>query len=85
MTFEDWTDVMYETMRVYPLSWMYYLTFIFFTAFAFLNMIIGIVVNVLEEEHQEQSRMEGEPTLKEVQAELREVKAMLLALNKNND
>lgn len=51
MTFEDWTDVMYETMTVYPLSWIYYLTFIFFTAFAFLNMVIGIVVNVMEEEH----------------------------------
>ena len=51
MTFEDWTDVMYETMTVYPLGWIFYLTFIFFTAFAFLNMVIGIVVNVMEEEH----------------------------------
>ncbi len=85
MTFEDWTDVMYETMTVYGFSWVYYLTFIFFTAFAFLNMIIGIVVNVLEEEHQEQNRLDGEPTLREVQAELREIKAMLLALNTHND
>lgn len=51
MTFEDWTDVMYETQEFYPLSWIFYLTFIFFTAFAFLNMVIGIVVNVMEEEH----------------------------------
>ena len=50
MTFEDWTDVMYETMAHYPLSWIYYLTFIFFTAFAFLNMVIGIVVNTLNDE-----------------------------------
>ena len=50
MTFEDWTDVMYETMAVYPLSWIFYLSFIFLTTFAFLNMVIGIVVNVLEEE-----------------------------------
>lgn len=50
MTFEDWTDVMYETMAVYPLSWVFYLSFIFFTAFAFLNMVIGIVVNTLHEE-----------------------------------
>ncbi|MGH1440655.1 MAG: ion transporter [Cellvibrionaceae bacterium] len=70
MTFEDWTDVMYETMEVYPFSWTFYLTFIFFTAFAFLNMIIGIVVNVLEEEHREQDRREGEPTLQELQADL---------------
>ncbi len=79
MTFEDWTDVMYETMDVYPLSWIFYLTFIFFTAFAFLNMIIGIVVNVLEEEHRELDREQGEPTLKELEAELKEIKALLKA------
>jgi len=77
MTFEDWTDVMYETMEVYPFSWIFYLSFIFFTAFAFLNMIIGIVVSVLEEEHREQSREEGEPTLKELQVEIRELKTMI--------
>jgi voltage-gated sodium channel len=54
-TFEDWTDIMYETMDFYPLSWIFYLTFIFFTAFVFLNMMIGIVVGVLQEEHDKQS------------------------------
>ncbi len=81
MTFEDWTDVMYETMAVYSFSWAYYLTFIFFTAFAFLNMIIGIVVNVLEEEHQsaraEQERQSGQPTLLELQQQLDEIKVLL--------
>ena len=24
-TYEDWTDVMYETMEVYQLSWIYYI------------------------------------------------------------
>lgn len=52
MTFEDWTDVMYESMAVYQFSWIYYLSFIFFTTFAFLNMIIGVVVNVLNDEHE---------------------------------
>jgi voltage-gated sodium channel len=50
-TFESWTSVMYETMAVYSLSWIYYLTFIFFSAFVFFNMMIGIVVEVLDEEH----------------------------------
>jgi voltage-gated sodium channel len=54
MTLEDWTDVMYETMAVYPMSWVFYISFICLTAFAFLNMLIGIVVNVLEEEHQKE-------------------------------
>nr|WP_199610547.1 ion transporter [Flocculibacter collagenilyticus] len=74
MTFEDWTDVMYETMEVYPLSWSFYLTFIFFTAFAFLNMVIGIVVNVMEQEH-EKARKEAaeendEPTLADLQQQI---------------
>lgn len=51
-TFEDWTDVMYETMEVYPLSWMFYLSFIFIVAFVFLNMMIGIVLDVMQKEHE---------------------------------
>jgi voltage-gated sodium channel len=51
MTFEDWTDVMYETMEIYPLSWMYYFVFIALTSFTFLNMIIGIIIETLNEEH----------------------------------
>ncbi|WP_299769273.1 ion transporter [uncultured Pseudoteredinibacter sp.] len=84
MTFEDWTDVMYETMAVYKLSWIFYLTFIFFTAFAFLNMIIGIVVNVLEEEHnrerQEAAEASGEPTMFDLQDQLKDIQEQLAHL-----
>jgi len=65
-TFEDWTDVMYETMTVYPLSWIYYLSFIFVVAFVFLNMMIGIVLDVLQREHQEFDRETGEGEAGEV-------------------
>ena len=51
VTFEDWTDVMYETMTVYPWSWVYYLSFIFFNAFVFLNMMIGIVIEKMQAEN----------------------------------
>ncbi|QBZ82548.1 ion transporter [Hydrogenovibrio crunogenus] len=67
-TFEDWTDVMYETMAVYSLSWIYYLTFIFFSAFVFLNMMIGIVVEVLDEEHKKMIALEEEVASNEVMA-----------------
>ena len=79
MTFEDWTDVMYETMAVYSFSWFYYLTFIFLSAFAFLNMVIGIVVNVIEEEHRKERErhLPNQPTMTELQSEIRELKALL--------
>jgi voltage-gated sodium channel len=79
MTFEDWTDVMYETMEVYPLSWFYYLSFIFFTAFAFLNMVIGIVVNVLEEESARiKKEAHEELTLEDLDEKLEELKTLIL-------
>ncbi|MEP4890314.1 MAG: ion transporter [Aliiglaciecola sp.] len=88
MTFEDWTDVMYETMEVYPLSWIFYLTFIFLSAFAFLNMVIGIVVNVMEQEN-EKARSEkmlelGEPTIADLSKQLSDIHLQLNKLNQNN-
>ena len=85
MTFEDWTDVMYETMDAgFGWSWIFYLSFIFLTAFAFLNMIIGIVVKVLEEEHQRErdalneSEADGaEPNLRDIQQQLVELRALV--------
>ena len=77
MTFEDWTDVMYATLEVYSWSWIYYLTFIFFTAFAFLNMVIGIVVNVMEQEHAS-ARAETEPSMAELSAQIAELKALVV-------
>ncbi len=88
MTFEDWTDVMYETMVVYPLSWTFYLTFIFFTAFAFLNMVIGIVVRVLDEENERMKAEElgHEPcTLDKLRDEIQALKAEIRQLNSNSD
>lgn len=83
MTFEDWTDVMYETMDVYPLSWIFYLSFIFFTAFAFLNMVIGIVVNVMHAEtekmQQDKEQDRPEPSLQEVQRQLLRLQRLLEA------
>jgi voltage-gated sodium channel len=88
-TFEDWTDVMYETMVIHPLSWIYYLSFIFLTAFIFLNMMVGTILEVMSEEH-ENYRAEqhgetgegGEPAsraqIEKLESELAEIKAILL-------
>lgn len=83
-TFEDWTDVMYATMEVYPLSWFYYLTFIFLTAFVFLNMMIGSILEVMGEErntlqteqaHAEREKMSEQ--LNVMQEQLTELKTLM--------
>ena len=86
MTFEDWTDVMYETMAVYPWSWAFYLTFIFLTTFAFLNMVIGIVVNVLEEEQAKLDTEDPDRTsLANLKDELSDIKTTLRAIEDRLD
>ena len=89
MTFEDWTDVMYETMEVYPLSWIFYISFIFFTAFAFLNMVIGIVVNVMEQEHakarEEQKDADQEPTIADLNQKIDILQSQLQQLLTNTE
>jgi len=81
MTFEDWTDVMYETMEHYSLSWAFFISFIFFTAFAFLNMVIGIVVGVLEQENQriraEEDIEQGRVTLEVLHEEILRLRAQV--------
>ncbi len=90
-TFEDWTDVMYETMVVHPMSWIYYLTFIFLTAFIFLNMMVGTILEVMAQEHENfraeghgESAEGGEPAsraqIEKLEAELGEIKALLMAM-----
>tara|TARA_B110001452_G_C15105869_1_gene385551 strand:- start:26 stop:859 length:834 start_codon:yes stop_codon:yes gene_type:complete len=87
-TFEDWTDVMYETMAVYPMSWVYYLTFIFLTAFIFLNMMVGTILEVMSDEHENyraethgESKEGGEPAsraqIEQLQAEVAELKVLI--------
>ncbi len=89
-TFEDWTDVMYETMAVHPMSWVYYLTFIFLTAFIFLNMMVGTILEVMGQEHENfraeahgESAEGGEPAsraqIEKLERELSEIKALLIA------
>lgn len=79
-TFEDWTDVMYETMEIYPLSWMFYITFIFLTAFVFLNMMIGVVLDVMQREQNQYEQERDETEAEEVHSikdEITQVSAKL--------
>ncbi len=92
-TFEDWTDIMYETMAVYELSWIYYLTFIFLTAFVFLNMMVGAILEVMGEEHRSARELKADNStlpatqgqVIELQAQIAELKTLLnkTAENKN--
>src|SRR5690554_97294 len=81
-TFEDWTDVMYATMEAYPMSWIYYLTFIFLTAFVFLNMMIGAILEVMSEEQNAKQAQKAHDERDEIARQLQAVQEQLKELTR---
>lgn len=48
LTFEDWTDVMYEAMEIYPWSWIYFVSFIILAAFVLYNLFVAVIIGEME-------------------------------------
>ncbi|MBU0925458.1 ion transporter [bacterium] len=48
LTFEDWTDVMYEAMEVYPWAWAYFVSFIIIAAFVFFNLFVAVIIGEMQ-------------------------------------
>ncbi|CAA6826165.1 MAG: Unknown protein [uncultured Sulfurovum sp.] len=69
MTFEGWTDIMAESMETHPYSWAFYISFIVLTAYTFLNMIIGIIIETLNDEHHKEEEEDENKLLKELVAQ----------------
>lgn len=84
LTFEDWTDVMYEAMEVYPWAWAYFVSFVIIAAFVFFNLFVAVIIGEMqkiqdaginEEIHEDHLKLDV--ILKEVQslrAEIKELK-----------
>ena len=49
-TYDDWAAVMRDVVEVYPYAWIYFVSFLIINAFVLMNMVIGIIVDVMSEE-----------------------------------
>jgi voltage-gated sodium channel len=50
MTLEGWADgVVRPVMAVYPYAWIFFIIFILVTTFAVINLLVGLVVNAMQE------------------------------------
>ena len=49
LTLEDFPRYMEAGMEVHPWSWIYFVTFVLITVFIIINVLIGIVLNSMEE------------------------------------
>jgi voltage-gated sodium channel len=56
LTFEDWTDVMYEAMEIYSWAWVYFVSFVIIAAFVFLNLFVAVIISEMEKLHQKEEQ-----------------------------
>jgi voltage-gated sodium channel len=81
MTLEGWVDdVVRPILAKHPYAWIFFISFIVVTTFTVLNLIIGIIVNAIQEEHAENESAERKAERKMVHDEtaplMRELKAL---------
>lgn len=63
-TYDDWAVVMRELIVVYPAAWIYFVSFIIINAVVLLNMVIGVIVDVMIKGSRDGFVPEGEKTIK---------------------
>jgi voltage-gated sodium channel len=56
MTLESWSmGIVRPVMEVYPLAWMFFVPFIMVTTFAVVNLLVGLIVNSMQDAHHEEA------------------------------
>ncbi|WP_299746507.1 ion transporter [uncultured Tateyamaria sp.] len=56
MTLESWSmGIVRPVMEVYPYAWIFFVPFIMVTTFAVVNLLVGLIVNSMQDAHAEES------------------------------
>ena len=77
MTLESWSmGIVRPVMDVYPWAWALFVPFIILTAFAVLNLFIGVIVDAMQSEHASEAHDDREALRTESAAILAEIRAL---------
>jgi len=85
LTFEDWTDVMYEAMEVHPWSWIYFVSFIIIAAFVFFNLFVAVIIGEMQKMQDEKMKEEIHEDSKKLDMLLKEVQEIKKRLNEKKN
>ncbi len=56
MTLEGWPDIASDVLEQHPRAWIFFVVFIVFTTFTTLNLLFGIIVDLMEQAKEEDAR-----------------------------
>jgi len=62
MTLESWSmGIVRPVMEVYPYAWVFFVPFIMVTTFAVVNLLVGLIVNSMQDAHSEEADQKQKP------------------------
>ncbi|WP_370204660.1 ion transporter [Pararhodobacter marinus] len=80
MTLESWSmGIVRPVMAVYPYAWAFFVPFILITTFAVVNLLVGLIVNSMQDAHNEESSARTDEYRDEVLLRLKAIEARLEA------
>ena len=78
MTLESWSmGIVRPVMEEFPRAWMFFVPFILVTTFAVMNLVVGLIVNSMQEAHQQEETAVTEAYRDEVLARLTTIEETL--------
>jgi voltage-gated sodium channel len=78
MTLESWSmGIVRPVMETYPYAWAFFLPFILVTTFAVVNLLVGLIVNSMQDAHQEEDVRRTDAYRDEVVSRLEAIEKLL--------
>ncbi|MDF1726172.1 MAG: ion transporter [Sulfitobacter sp.] len=78
MTLESWSmGIVRPVMEIYPLAWMFFVPFIMVTTFAVVNLLVGLIVNSMQDAHHEEADAQTGAYREDVATRLEAIEARL--------
>ena len=86
MTLESWSmGIVRPVMEVYPYAWVFFVPFIMVTTFAVVNLLVGLIVNSMQDAHAAEGNAATDAYRDEVLAKLASIEARLAAQERTKD
>lgn len=78
MTLESWSmGIVRPVMEVYPYAWTFFIPFIMMTTFAVVNLLVGLIVNSMQDAHAEEGNAATDAYRDEVLSKLAAIEKRL--------
>jgi len=80
MTLESWSmGIVRPVMEQHPIAWLFFVPFILVTAFAVMNLVVGLIVNSMQDAHAEETNAATDEYREEMFARLERIEKALQA------